>query len=333
MYVSAGLKQRGFDVKVLNYNLFDYDLVEEVKDQDYVLFTGFEEFAKDIVRDAKVCKELGVKTVLGGALATFIPDTIGKYVDKLFHWEVEDVTNLDDIPWPDYEGFGIEEYHKRHKTRYMGILTARGCPFKCTFCAQTCLYRTRHLNNVFAEIQFYKSKYGIETVVFNDNTLNVSKKRFMKICAWMKGRNLSWSASIRCDKFDEEMCKAAKESGCIYFVVGIESFTQSRLDYMNKQVTVGQIKKTLKLLEKYGINYHGNVLVGFENDSYEDIVKEVSRIPKGTNVFPVMVQPFVGTQNGKTRLISESEYNFLTDQFANYVSDRGMYLYPELKAS
>ena len=253
MYVSSVFKRNGHDVKVLNYNLFDYDFVAEIKDQDIVLFTGFEEFATLIVRDAKICKELGVYTVLGGALANYLTDTMLKYVDEVFVGEFPTGVHLDSMPLPDYIGFGIVEYQKRHKNNFMGVLTATGCPYSCSFCSQVCKFEMRSLSRVFGEIMLYKLKYDVDTIVFYDNTFNVSKKRFMKICAWMKGRGLSWSASIRCSPFDEEMARAAKKSGCIYFVIGVESFTQAKLDAMNKQIKVSDIHRTIGLLQKFKI--------------------------------------------------------------------------------
>jgi len=331
MYVSGVLKKQEHEVKVLNYNLFDYDFVEEVKNQDAVLFTGFEEFAKYIIRDAKICKELGIWTVVGGALATFLPEIMKKYVDQVVQGEFEETSNIDFIPWPDYAGFGIEEYHKRHDNKYMGILTSRGCPYNCTFCSQTCKFRTRSLGKVFGEIEFYKRKYKIDTIVFNDNTFNLSKPRFMKVCEWLKGKNLEWGASIRCDIFDEEMVKAAKEANCYYFIVGIESFNQERLDKINKRVKVEDIYKTLDLLHKYKIKYHGNVLLGFEDESYADIAQEIKRIPEKYYVFPQLVQPFIGTKNGKNRLITDKQVEYLDKAFLDYIVSQGLYQYPALE--
>lgn len=332
MYVSSWFKQQGYTVKILNYNLFDYDLVEEIKGQDLVGFTGFEEFKSLIIRDARICKELGIRTILGGALATFCGSEMKQYIDEVVTGECEfqERSNFDRLSWPDYEGLGISEYHKRHGWKYMGVMTGRGCPYSCTFCAQTCEFRLRKLNNVFAEIDFYSNRYGHEMTVFYDNTLNVNKKRFLQICEGMKSRG-AWTASIRCDKVDEEAVKAAKESGCKYLVIGIESFNQEKLDRLNKRIKVEQIYRTLDLLHKYKINYHGNVLVGFEDESYEDIVREISLIPKGSNVFPGLVQPFIGTRNGGKRSISEVEYSFLSNEFKSYATNAGMTCLPEVR--
>jgi len=330
MYVAATLKQQRHEVKVLNYNLWDYDLKEELKNQEIVMFTGFEEFKKDIIRDVQVCREAGVKVFLGGALATFCTEEMRQYVDFIHIGEFEQCF-IDQIPWPDYDGFQVEEYYKRNKLRHIGVLTSRGCPFRCTFCSQTCKFRLRDLGSVFQEIDSYLIKYRPEIIIFNDNTFNINKQRFLSICAEMKSRGVAWGASIRCDVFDESMAVAAKNSGCQYFIVGIESFTQERLNMMNKQIKVEDIYRTLDLLHKYNIRYHGNILLGFENETYQDIANEVSKIPSGYSVFPVLVQPFIGTQNGRQRLLTEEEAKYLSDTFRDYVYSQDKYQYPSLE--
>jgi radical SAM superfamily enzyme YgiQ (UPF0313 family) len=330
MYISSVLKQHGHKVKILNFNLWEYNFEEEVKDQDCVLFTGFEGFKLDIIRDASICAKYKIHTILGGGLATFSPAEMLLYVNTVVVGEGENIietvlnhsgiiagtkVDLNTLPLPDYTGFGIEEYNKHHSINYMGVLTARGCPYSCTFCAQTCNYQERDLQLVFDEIDYYEYFYGIELLSINDNTLNIRRDRYLKICEELKIRDLNWMGAIRVDKFDEEMAIATKQSGCKYLVVGIESFNQDRLDFMRKETTVKDIHKTLDLLHKYEIDYHGNVLVGFEDETYSDIMIELQSIPSEYKVFPCFVYPFAGTKNGKTRKISVDEYNHLYERF------------------
>ena len=180
MYVSSYFKHSGHNVKILNYNLWDYDFEGEIQGQDVVGFTGFEMFKTSILRDEKICMEHGVETMVGGALPTFnaIPEFLG------FQKTGELVKDIDSI-YPDYDGFEIREYHNRNKIKHIGILTSIGCPYHCTFCAQTCGFRMRSLDNVFKEIDYYKDKYEIDYVIFNDNTLNINRNRFMQICNGM----------------------------------------------------------------------------------------------------------------------------------------------------
>jgi anaerobic magnesium-protoporphyrin IX monomethyl ester cyclase len=336
--ISAVLKQSGHNVKVCNFNLQKYDLESELVGVDVAMFTGFEPFTKMNKLVAGWCKQKGIHTVIGGAVATFSPEEMAKYFDAVIVGEGEAVVeqslssngiiqgikpDLDALPLPDYEGFGIDKYHEVHNLRYMGVMTSRGCPYSCRFCAQTCSFRFRSLTSVFAEISHYKTTYGVTHITFNDNTLNTRKDRFLTICEGMEKLGLTWSAAIRVDVFDEEMAKAAKEGGCNYFVVGVESFLDAKLEAMNKRITSAQIIKALDLLHKYEINYHGNVLVGLPDETYADIAAEVSAIPQQYNIFPVLVQPFVGTEY-RGRSITDEEAARLSAAFSTYAESKGM---------
>jgi radical SAM superfamily enzyme YgiQ (UPF0313 family) len=329
LYVSSILKSKGHNVKILNYNLYDYDFKEEIKNQDLVMFTGFASFKNQIIRDAAICREAGILTSLGGALGTFCEEEMRQHVDSVCVGEYDKDINIDKIPYPDFDGFGIDKYFEANELKHIGVLTSRGCVFNCTFCSQTCKFRYRKVKSVMEEVDFYIIKYGIELVIFNDNTFNFSKSRFIHLCSEMKTRKIPWSASIRCDKFDNEMAKVAKDSYCKYFLIGIESFKQEKLDAMNKQLRVEDIYKTIDLLEKYKINYHGNLLLGFEDESYADIVSEVNNIKDNKHIFPSLVQPFIGTKNGYKRSITKEETLFLNSSFEEYAVANEKYVYSE----
>ena len=343
MSISAVLKAAGHDVRVLNFNVAEHDLVSELHGMNAVLFTGFPEFAESNRLVATWCKEQGIHTVLGGALATFEPIEMSQHFDAVVVGEGEGAIeaaltsrgiiqgpkpNLDRLPLPDYDGFGIDRYNELHSVRYMGVLTSRGCPYSCRFCAQTCSFQFRSLTDVFTEIDGYRATYGVTHITFNDNTLNLRLDRFLAICTGMKERGLTWSAAIRVDVFDEEMARAAKEGGCTYFVVGVESFIDAKLQAMNKRVTAGQIIAALDLLNRYEIPYHGNVLVGLPGETFDDILAEVAAIPDGYNIFPVLVQPFVGTEY-RGRSITDDEARQLSEAFGKFAESAGMTMYRE----
>ena len=343
MSISAVLKQAGHDVRVLNFNVAECDIEVEMQGIKAALFTGFPEFESMNSIAAAWCRERGIHTVLGGALATFEPERMLQHFDAVVVGEGENVIgtaitsrgivrgtkpDFDRLPFPDYEGFGIDRYNELHSVRYTGVLTSRGCPYSCRFCAQTCSFQFRTLTSVFAEIDLYRAKYGVEHIVFNDNTLNLKKDRFLAICEGMKERGLTWTAAIRVDRFDEEMAQAAKEGGCKFFIVGIESFDDAKLAAMGKEITSSQIIAALDLLHKYGIGYHGSVLLGLPGETYADIIREVEEVPKGYNVFPALVQPFVGT-GYRERSITQEEAEYLSGLFRRFAESQGLNVYRE----
>lgn len=345
MYISSVLKSLGHDVKVLNLNIAEYNVFEEISDMDAVLFTGFEEFSEYNRRIAGVCRHRGIHTVLGGAEATFNPNEAIKYFDSVIIGEGEDVIGtaiekdgifyaakleINENVLPDYEGFGIEVYNEIHHQKYIGVLTSRGCPYSCKFCVQTCRFQQRNLDKVFEEIKDYVFNYDITHIVFNDNTFNLNKTRFLAICQMMCTLNLTWSAAIRVDNFDENMAKAAKESGCNGFVVGVESFDNAKLERMGKGIRASQIENCLDLLHEYQIDYRANVLLGLPDETFEDIIAELQTIPTKYTIFPCLVQPFIGTAY-QTRLITDDQATILQGAFKEYCELKGSIMWEGAK--
>ena len=341
LYASAMAKRLGHSVDFFNMNLGPIPNVA-FTDYDAILLTGGEEFLPFNKATAELARMNGVKTVLGGALATYRSQEMARYFDSVVVGEGEGALEsalaeegifhckplpITEIPWPDYESFGIDEYHKRHSLRYMAVMTSRGCPFRCSFCAHTCAYRERPLVDVFAEIDHYIDRYKIEMLVVCDNTLNVKKPRFMEFCDGMAARGVKWSAAIRTDRFDEQMAVAAKKSGASYFVVGVESFVQRRLDMMGKKTFVADNVRTLNLLHKHRINYHGNLLLGFEGETVSDVMAEFVAAPKGYNIFPALLQPFVGIK-AKPGIFGRDR-ELLSRAFKEFAESKNMSCYPD----
>lgn len=337
MYISAKAKALGHSVTWFNHNLESYP-ISVLEDFDAVLLTGFESFLPEIKRVGAWGKKNHLKTILGGALATYYPTEMAKWVDVVVAGEGDEVLeqalqmrqgivagtkpNLEEVLWPDYYGVGIAEYHRRNKTRHMGVLTARGCPFSCTFCGATCSYQARTLSSVCQEVGWYIDHHGADRIVFNDNTLNVSRPRWFAICEMMSGFGVPWSAAIRTDKIDEAMVQAAKDSGGEYFVVGVESFNQKKLAQMNKRTTVEMNTRTLDLLHKYDIDYHGNILFGFPGETIQDIQQELFSLPSHYNLYPVVVQPFAGCG-----VPEREDLAGVQQMFMQFAESRGMNVY------
>lgn len=332
LYVSAVLKRAGHRVKFFNFNLRPHDLKAELKGMDAALFGGSSEFLPLLKEDAALCRKLGVKSILGGPLATFCADEMLEHFETVIMRAAEEVLedalvssgkiqgrkpNLRGLPYPDYDGFGVEEYFRRNGRRELAVLSSRGCPHSCIFCAEVCPFQMRPLADVFAEVDFSVKKYGLTHLWFFDGTLNLSKDRFLALCEGMRERP-PWSGFIRVEPFDEEMAEAAKGSGVRYLGPGVESFRQEKLDMMKKGVTVKQICRTLDLLAKYRIEHVSQVLVGWPGESEREIIAELEGIPDRYRAYisPAVVQPFPGTRVAKERSVSGKFLQTMMELFA-----------------
>ena len=130
-----------------------------------------------------------VPLVLGGVYAALNPVHAGKCMDAdeivagpgettVFH-QVEkytgrtvtpvcDPADMDALPYPAFD--------LQHGIPYVPVLTSRGCPFSCDYCASGLLeprHRRRDPWRVFEEIRYWHGSYGVRDFAFYDDALLV----------------------------------------------------------------------------------------------------------------------------------------------------------------
>ena len=173
--------------------------------------------------------------------------------------------SINDIPFPNYSGLS-------HTDNV--IISSRGCPFRCNFCASTSFWgnkwKSRSAENVIAEI----NHFGYKTWMFEDDNFTANKIRAIEICKGVRG---SWQCASRAESLDDELCAELKRSGCHTVWLGIESFSQSSLDRCGKNTTVERMIKGIETAERHGIATMCQFIIGLPGDTIEDI-KQTARI-------------------------------------------------------
>lgn len=239
-----------------------------------------------------ICKGKNFSTINGFAFR----DSRGKVViDKQRNL----VKNLDDIPF-------VSKVYKQHLNikRYnygitlfpvISILTARGCPYQCSFCLwpQTITrgeIRTRSSENIAEEFLYIKKEMPyVREVFIEDDTFNYSKKRVMDMCeALIKNNNkIKWTCNVRVDLSYEEMV-LMKRAGCRLLVAGFESGSQEILNEVNKKAKLEQSYIFMENAKKGGLLVHGCFILGLPGDdknSMEETIDLSVRLDPDTAQF------------------------------------------------
>lgn len=200
------------------------------------------------------------------------------------------IENLDIVPYPAWELFPTEWYVTRgvwaaeaEARRQMSILTTRGCPYQCAFCYhcfQGLKTRFRSPENVIGEIKELIEKYRTKFFNFADDLFVLNKGRVLDICKKIKEENLDikWSATGRVNLVDRELLQAMASAGCVFIGYGIESGGQLILNNMNKQATVEQAKRAIRLTREAGIYPDCSFMIGFPGETRETIRETVNFI-------------------------------------------------------
>lgn len=186
------------------------------------------------------------------------------------------IRDLDRISFPDYEGFGVDQYldlqlpnterdfHPFDNPRRLSIISSRSCPYNCTFCYHPIgnVYRQRSLDNLFQEIEYLKNRFRINMLIILDELFSMDHDRLYEFCRRMKPLGLKWEAQIRVDNIDRDMLATMKDSGCYCISYGLESGSDVVLKSMRKNIRVEQIKQALEMTWEAGIGVQGNFLFG-----------------------------------------------------------------------
>jgi len=191
------------------------------------------------------------------------------------------IKDIDTIPMPSYDLLPMEKYQVGN-IRFGTVITSRGCPFNCIFCSSSLLFGKRwrgHSDSrVVEELKYLHEKYRIREIEFLDDTFTLNRPRAIRIAKQIveEGLDISWSASSRVDLFTDEVAQAMKKGGCHNVYFGIESGSQRILDFIGKGITLEQSFVAIKKAKKHKINTLGSFIIGFPDETKEDIRKTIN---------------------------------------------------------
>lgn len=185
----------------------------------------------------------------------------------------EFIENLNSLPFPSRDLY-------LNNTRYMDygyVMTGRGCPFECTFCAGKKVWkghvRFRSPENLVEEVMHVHDKYSTKLFYFVDDTFTLNKKRTKRICEILieNDRDISWICDTRVDTIDEELLRVMKESGCVRVKIGVESGSERILKEVKKRITKKQVRDCVSRIKKVGIDLTIYLMIGFPTETEEEM--------------------------------------------------------------
>jgi radical SAM superfamily enzyme YgiQ (UPF0313 family) len=158
------------------------------------------------------------------------------------------INDIDVILFPDFSL--LYRFEEHSPVYFNSILTSRGCPFKCTYCASNKLWgrkvRFRTPENVFEEIKYRYNKFGVRKFRFNDDTFTLNRQRLEKLCEliikFKEEMKIKWMCDTRADQLNENTLKIMKNAGCTDINIGVESGSEKILDFIQKGESLETIK-------------------------------------------------------------------------------------------
>ena len=231
-------------------------------------------------------------------------------IDKFQH---DFIWDLDEIPYLDYEILDIDGYKLNptssrysvtsnyqtaetdsflekavgkdvlgEKTNFhsMPIMTSRGCPFKCTFCASHAAHgramRYHSVDRVLSDVRRMVDEFNITGVVIQDDHFMAGKRRPYEIVEELGklGQEMFFQNALAIYALDPEFLKLLKLSGVNELVLPVESGSDRVLrEEMRKPLRLSKIPEVVKNCRKHGIYTDCNVIIGMPGETKQDIAE------------------------------------------------------------
>lgn len=237
-------------------------------------------------------------------------DKISKKID----FEHKFIEDLDQIPF-DYSIINQDDYELNPTIRYyssvkskgksFNIMTSRGCPFKCIFCASHKTHgrdmRYHSLDRVKNDVLRLKDDYDIKVVTFEDDHFMGDKQRAYEIVKFIgeQGITAFFPNSLALYALSREMLVALKEAGVEQLILAVESGSDYVLkNIMKKPLKLDIVRRVANDCREIGIYTDCNILLGLPGERKEDIADTRKFLKTvGANWFRINVAtPLLGSE-------------------------------------
>lgn len=228
-------------------------------------------------------------------------DLTGKVIRSA---ERQFIKDLDELPLPAYHLVDVMSYddHLITGEKAISLLTGRGCPMACTFCASPELWQRRiRLNSIsyaIKHIKFLVDRYGVTNIRIMDDTFTVSRRRVLEFCEQVKPFGLNMTCLTNVRNSDFEMLKIMKESGFSIVAYGVECANQRVLDNVSKGITLSRAIDAILNAQKAGLLVELLFMIGNVTETEDTIIDSIAFArkynPDGKNWFQFST-PFPGS--------------------------------------
>ncbi len=223
-----------------------------------------------------------------------------------------EITDLDEIPFDNRDLLiSVKKYPKQALGQ---IHTSRGCPYNCTYCSSSIIWkgkvRFRSAKNVLSEIYYLYKKFRAREINFADDNFTLEPERVKAICEGITEKDLkiNWRCCARADihkKFDLELLKLMHKAGCRYICIGFESGSQEILDQVKREINISEIENLLRMMKQAKIKVHADFIVGLPGENESTLEKTLELMKKiwdnsHATMTAVLFKSYPGTLTNKT---------------------------------
>jgi anaerobic magnesium-protoporphyrin IX monomethyl ester cyclase len=188
--------------------------------------------------------------------------------------------DLDALPIAAWDLVDVDRYRAFWRARHgyfaLNLVTTRGCPYKCNWCAKPVYgntYHTRSPDGVLAELRLLRERYAPDRLWFCDDIFGLKARWLLPFAERIaaEGLALPFLCQTRADLMTAENVDALRRAGCAEAWLGVESGSQAVLDAMDKGLTVDQVRGAVSRLRATGIRIGFFLQFGYPGEGWPEI--------------------------------------------------------------
>jgi len=280
------------------------DTILHIKDVDAAVIGEGEHTLIDLVRTVESGGDL--KQVKG-----IIFQRNGQPVYTGFRERIED---LDTLPFPARHLAPMDKYKffirmaDGRKLRAQNIMTSRGCPFECYFCATPVNWgrkmRGFSPTRVLDEIELLIDKYEAEFIWFYDDTLNYNNKRLHEILDKIIERrlNIKFGNEFRIDLVDKPLLEKMVKAGLEWGHFGVEAGNERvRRDIVRKKFDMDKAYQFVRWAGELGFTPNAFLIYSHDTETWAeaketlDLIEKMKDINPDTQIATALLHIYPGT--------------------------------------
>jgi anaerobic magnesium-protoporphyrin IX monomethyl ester cyclase len=195
--------------------------------------------------------------------------------------------DLDSQPYPDRGAIDVPAYlnawRQRHGVGTVSLITARGCPYTCTWCSRSVFgetHRRRSVTNVAGEVEAIVDRYHPERLWYADDVFAIHRSWTIAYAKELERRkiHLPFECISRAERIDDDVADALASLGCFRVWIGSESGSQRVLDAMKRKVSVDQVHQAARRLRRRGIEVGMFIMLGYDGEQMRDLRATVDHL-------------------------------------------------------
>ncbi|PIQ23248.1 hypothetical protein COW36_18870 [bacterium (Candidatus Blackallbacteria) CG17_big_fil_post_rev_8_21_14_2_50_48_46] len=189
------------------------------------------------------------------------------------------------------------------------VHTARGCPYRCTFCSAPLVnpsWRFHSPEWVVEELESIAKHYpDCDQITLSDDLFTLKKSRLEALVKAIRAAGLHkrffFLCSSRSNTLSPEICRLLVDMNMLLISFGMESGSDRLIKQLKGVGTShADYQRVLELCQCHGLYAHGNLIIGDQHEEVSDLKATWDLLAQGHDLFATAyvthMTPFPGTR-------------------------------------